>query len=92
MIDLYAEALSVLNEFADTLLFPIYRYRFHGIRALIADDADDHEFARDEAQLALEAAAAEHSGLRYHPSVGLVRDAPGEAHSRLQAIAGRSSS
>lgn len=87
MMDSYEEALAVLNEFAETLLFPIHRYKFHGTRALIVKEVGDDQLAREEARLALEAAAAGDSGLPYHPTVGLVEETPDEVQTRLEAIA-----
>jgi hypothetical protein len=39
---------------------------------LIAADSQEAGVAREHAERALEAAAHEHSGFRYHPTVGLV--------------------
>jgi hypothetical protein len=41
---------------------------------LIAADEYDDAAAKAHAERALEAAACEHSGFRYHPSVGLVTE------------------
>jgi len=86
---LYDEALGVLTEFKDTMPFPVQRYRFHAIRALVAADRGALANAREEAKKALEAGRATHSGFRYHPTLGLVRETSSGVHSRLEALAGR---
>ena len=53
-------------------MFPVDRFRWHAARALIAADLKEPEIARLHAEQAIEAAGHEHSGFRYHPSVGLV--------------------
>jgi tetratricopeptide (TPR) repeat protein len=88
--ELYDEALAVLEEFrTDTrLAFPIERYRFAAVRALIAQARNDIESAREFAKVALQCAAAEHSGFRYHPDVGLVETLDANVHNRLRALIG----
>ena len=88
--ELYDEALAVLDEFkTDTrLAFPIDRYRFAAVRALIAQARHDRENACDFAKVAIQCATAQHSGFRYHPTVGLVESPDANVHSRLMALAG----
>lgn len=72
---LYAAAMDVLDDRERSPpLFPIDRYRAHGARALLLQHFDRIEEARAQAMLAMEAAGAQSTGLRYHPHVGLVRD------------------
>jgi hypothetical protein len=86
--DLYREALAALDEFGDMDGFlSASRYRSSGARALIQFALGDHHAARQSARLALEAAAAHHSGLRYHPRVGLVRVSDRRVHERLEEVA-----
>jgi tetratricopeptide (TPR) repeat protein len=87
--ELYDEALEVLTEFEDTMPFPVQRYQFHAIRALVAAERGALADAREEAKQALAAGRATHSGFRYHPTLGLVRDTDSDIHSRLKALAGR---
>lgn len=90
LVELYDEALSVLDEFrSDTrLAFPLDRYRFAAVRALIAQSRNDIETAREFAKVAIQCAATEHSGYRYHSKVGLVGSVDGKVHDRLRALAG----
>jgi hypothetical protein len=68
-------AERVLDEFATVMPFPYERYRYHSIRAVVAAQKGHASDAKEEAGLALVAAAATHSGFRYHPNLGLVGDA-----------------
>jgi len=68
----YDGALELLQRHEARLMFPVDRFRWHAARALIAADLKEPEIARLHAEQAIEAAGHEHSGFRYHPSVGLV--------------------
>ena len=68
----YNRALQLLQAYEARLMFPVDRFRWHAARALIAADSNEREVARLHAERAIEAANQEHSGFRYHPSVGLV--------------------
>lgn len=52
---------------------------------MIAADMDERDAAALHAQRALEAAAKEHSGFRYHASVGLVSEEYEEVIRKLEA-------
>jgi hypothetical protein len=54
------------------MTFPVDHFRWHAACALIAADTHNAATAKAHAQSALEAAALDHSGFRYHPTVGLV--------------------
>jgi tetratricopeptide (TPR) repeat protein len=69
----YQRALSALGNGSD-LLFPIQRFTHHGSIALISAELGDQLSARTHAELAIKAAAATTSGLRYHSGLGLVGD------------------
>lgn len=90
LADLYDEALAVLEEFrSDTrLAFPIDRYLFAAVRALIAHARNDPESAREFAKVAIQCATTQHSGFRYHPDVGLVDKLDAEVQNRLMALVG----
>lgn len=90
-VDLYPEALSTLDEFADKieLMFAISRYQFATVRALIHADRGEIIMAREFAELALKVATIDSSGFRYHPDVGLVKEVDPEIHDRLLALVGR---
>jgi hypothetical protein len=80
------EALAVLDEF-DIGPFPLAQYQASVARALIYDALGDTKSARECAQHAMDAAAAQHSGFRYHPGLGLV-DSPDETiHGRVRHLA-----
>jgi hypothetical protein len=53
-------------------MFPVDRFRWHAALALIAEANGDIRLAKTNAERALEAAAVDHSGFRFHASVGLV--------------------
>jgi tetratricopeptide (TPR) repeat protein len=82
----YARALELLLKHKSRLMFPVDHFRWHTARALIAAAARDTETANLHSQQALEAAAREHSGFRYHPSVGLVTEHYDEIVERLEGL------
>lgn len=85
--ELYDEAMSVLCEFHYEM-FPSDRYQAGAIQALILDSRGKRTQAQAHASIALEAAAAKHSGLRYHPNIGLVKATDQRVHRKLLALAG----
>jgi hypothetical protein len=66
--------------------FPVEPFRWHASPALIASELGDTAAARVHAQRALEEAARNHSGLRYHGNIGLVGDNLGKLRERLAAL------
>jgi len=82
----YPRALELLDLHESRLMFPIERFRWHAARALIAADTRETGVSRVHADRALEAAALDHSGFRYHPSVGLVREQYDGIIERLKAL------
>jgi tetratricopeptide (TPR) repeat protein len=84
--DCYDEALGLLNEFTHNG-FPVHQYRAGAIRALIFAARGQREQARGYAQLALQAAAARHSGFRYHAKLGLVKSPDEKVYKRLKLLA-----
>jgi tetratricopeptide (TPR) repeat protein len=82
----YARALELLLKYKSRLMFPVDHFRWHTARALIAAAAQDAKTAKLHSQEALEAAAREHSGFRYHPSVGLVTKQYDEVAKQLEAL------
>jgi hypothetical protein len=87
---LYDEVADVLQEFRSKggLSFPVLEYRYAAIQAILADGRNDMTQARDFARIALAEAAKDHSGLRYHPTVGLVGSERNTFASRLRTLAG----
>ncbi len=86
--DLYDEVLNGLEGAESHLLFPATEYKLGMVLAIIAWETGELEEARKHAQIALKAAQKEHSGLRYHPTVGLVERVDEGLHHRLLKIAG----
>jgi tetratricopeptide (TPR) repeat protein len=88
MTQFYEEALAVLDEMElPGVKFPSDVYKGCGIRALIAAHKGELESARKFAQVALNAAAKDHSGFRYHPTFGLVRDRESKFYKAIESIA-----
>lgn len=87
--DLYAEVLAVLEEFERGAFpaFPVQSYRLQGIRAVILAERGEAEAAKREAVAGIQAASLQHSGMRHHPSVGLVREDGSRTSTRLALIA-----
>lgn len=93
LVDHYDEALSVLEEFRNDsrnvsrLVFPIERYHYWAVLALIAKENDDIESAEKFAKNAIENASLQHSGFRYHPDVGVVTNPDSIVQDRLIKLA-----
>ena len=90
LFDLYDEAQSLIHQYelGDGIRFPNERFRCAAVLALIADDRGQTDEARAFAAIAHDAAKATHSGFRYHPTLGLVKEMPNEVAARLAAIRG----
>jgi tetratricopeptide (TPR) repeat protein len=86
--DRYEEAAEILKEFYsdEELSFPVEKYEFFAVTALLADHSGDAETARLLATTALAEAEEQHSGFRYHPKVGLVKSPNESIHDRLLKI------
>ena len=86
--ELFDEAFGVLEEFTrDGIVFPAALYQAEGARALMFRMLGDPEQAARHARNAMEAAARQHTGLRYHPTVGLVKIEDREIHEALSQLA-----
>jgi len=72
MSELFDDALKVLQEHKTGLLFPIEQFLWYGIYALITDARGERQAAKEYAAKALHISGLTHSGLRYHPKLGLV--------------------
>lgn len=70
----YARALDILQKSASKVVWHVDRFRWHAAQALIGRSPGKYSEAREHARAALEAATHVNSGMRYHPSVGLVGD------------------
>jgi len=82
----YRQAIDLLNQHHDRPAFPVEHFRWHASHALIASELGDKAAARIHAQRALEEAARDHSGFRYHGNIGLVGDSFGKLRERLTAL------
>jgi tetratricopeptide (TPR) repeat protein len=83
--DRYEQALSMLGSTPDGLMFPVDRFKHHAARAMILR-SQDRVAAAAEAHLALESAALDQSGFRYHPKLGLVSDKHASALAELRNL------
>jgi len=87
-VKFFDEALVELEELNSRgIQFPADVYNVFGIRSIITAQKGDAEKAKEFAKVALEAAAKVHSGLRYHSTVGLVRDKETPFFKSVTAIA-----
>jgi hypothetical protein len=76
----YARALAILQQSASNIVWHADRFRWHAAQALIGQALGKSSEAREHARTALDAAYYANSGMRYHPSVGLV----GNQHDRIR--------
>lgn len=88
--DLYDFAIDLLEQRKPAPVFNMSRFKLHAALALISSDQGDLDIASEHARVALANAHATHSGMRYHPDVGLVGNRYSEVQTKLQGIAGRS--
>lgn len=88
--ELYAEAIAVLDmgEARRLLLLRSHEYQVCAVRAIISADRGDCSGAREYAVMALAAAAARHSGLPYHPGIGVVEDPEPAIYEQIRSLAG----
>ncbi len=70
----FDQARALLDRHKARPTFPVEHFRWHAAQALLFIVRGDLSNGRIQAKLALEAAALDHSGFRYHPSVGLVTE------------------
>jgi len=95
MADLYREVEALLERRAQdpsSLTFPVQKYQFHLVLAVIAHEAGHRDGAVDHARRALDAAGLRHSGFRYHAGLGLVDNLEPKLLETLLRLAERSDS
>lgn len=85
--DLYEEAITALDEFADDGPLPLSMYKQAAARAILLARTDRESEARIFARRALVEASRTSSGMRYHPGVGLVEDPDPRMEDELIRIA-----
>ena len=76
----YQQARQLLEQHRQRLVLPADYFRWHAAQALISSAEMDASTAREHAHLALAAAVQERSGIRHHPSIGVV----GTGYERLR--------
>lgn len=81
--------MEVLEEFSASspLILPADWFKLHASRALILAEQRRNNEAAEEAMQALRAMETRHSGVPYHPSIGLVGDYDPQLRARLELIA-----
>jgi tetratricopeptide (TPR) repeat protein len=84
----YEQALQLLERHKSRLTFPVDVFRWEAAYALIAIQVELPAAAREHARMALDAASKDHSGFRYHPSVGIVAHAYEDLRHQLTALVG----
>lgn len=82
----YSSALSVLDERASDLMFPVDIFKWHAAYSLISHAQKDLPAAKHHAGAALDAAQIKKSGFRFHQSLGLVGNEYKETVSALRQI------
>ncbi|NJA07458.1 hypothetical protein HC024_17240 [Methylococcaceae bacterium WWC4] len=70
----YQEYIALLEKTKTRLMFPVDYFIWNATCAILLQNEGNISEARQYAKVALEAAAQEKSGFRYHPTVGLVGD------------------
>ncbi len=88
--DLYGEVVALLERRAEdpsSLAFPVQKYQFHLVRAVIAQERGHRDAAVEHARLALDAAARRHSNFN-HPDLGLVGKPEPKLHETILRLAG----
>ncbi len=81
----YNQATELLDTHRNRLRFPVDRFRWFAAHCLVAADTGESAVAKTNAEQALQALGTEHSGLRYHPTVGLVTEQYEKIVQRLRA-------
>lgn len=82
----FGRALQILEEQRRRLTFPVDHFKWNAAQAIIASENGLRDDALKFASTALEFAAKDHSGFRYHPTIGLVSDEHAEALRQLRAF------
>lgn len=86
----YEEVTGVLQEFkgAGDSMFPVIEYRYAAIQAILADARGEKAQAREYALRAIAEAEKDQSGLRNHPTLGLVGNERAPFEEWLKVLAG----
>lgn len=68
----FIDALAVLEERKNELVFPVSKFKWHAAKSLIYQTQKNAADAKQQATLALKAAQVKFSGFRYHEDLGIV--------------------
>jgi tetratricopeptide (TPR) repeat protein len=79
LLERFDQAEQILRDYQSRLTFPVDRFMWHSAMALIAESRGDGASASEHAARALIEANQRHSGLQFHPAIGLVT----QRHQRL---------
>jgi hypothetical protein len=85
--DRYPQAIDILERHKGRLSFPVDRFLWNSVNAIILSETGQQNEARVAALAALEAAGMQDSGLRDHPSIGLVGSEYDDVLQRARKIA-----
>ena len=84
----YGRALGLLEKHIGRLMFEIDYFKWNAAKAIIAVTQRNLPLAQVHAKVALDAAATSHSGMSYHPTVGLVAGSLPEMQERMRKLCG----
>jgi tetratricopeptide (TPR) repeat protein len=82
----YQECITLLENTTSRLMFPVDRFVWAASYAILLQEKGKISDAKEYAKAALEAAAQEKSGFRYHPTVGLVGNKYEQTQKRLVGL------
>jgi tetratricopeptide (TPR) repeat protein len=88
--ELYPEFLAILqsrDDLAPGIVFPVERYLLSASLAIICESRGERTAAVEHARKAIAAAELTRSGLRYHPTVGLVQEKDTPLYASVARIA-----
>jgi hypothetical protein len=83
----YDRAMALLEMHKNRITFPIERFRWNCALALIRSEQGDRRAAQQAARDALAASTEAHSGIQYHPRIGLAVAIDESLRKRLTELA-----
>jgi tetratricopeptide (TPR) repeat protein len=89
MSDQYERAIEVLKQHSDRPQFPIHKYQWYCVLALLLNEQGKSSEAQLAAKKALGITMLQQSGFRNHQSLGLVPRAEDDLRKRVQQIANK---
>jgi tetratricopeptide (TPR) repeat protein len=82
----YSRARELLDQSRNRLTFPVEHFKWNTAQALIATDEAHGAGAYAFARAAIEASERSESGMRHHPTIGLVTDTYADVLARLRKL------